>query len=424
MRKHLPLMIPVGMALSVLVCVLLYQVPAINSRLYWRIEGAQAYVRQLANPSEGLPTALPTSSEQSEPVETVVLPVSPSPTTTASPVPVEHTPEPTGTPLPTASPTPLPQQVDLDAPSWEKQDWNNCGPATLGLYLKTYGWEGDQFSISQLLKPERGDRNVNVEELVWWVRNHAGWLSADFRVGGDLEMLKAFIAAGIPIMVEEGYRLDTTYWPNDDQWAGHYLLLTGYDDGLQAFTAQDTFIGANQIVPYATLDEGWRAFNRVFIYMYLPHQQATVDAILGQHADADFNRQHALDAAQADVDGDSEDAFAWFNLGSNLVYFERYAEAAQAYDEARNIGLPQRMLRYQFGPFFAYFHAGRNDELLAVTDYALQITANSEEALLWNGWGLYRAGDLNEALSNWYQALEENPYYDDAQFAIDFVQNN
>ena len=27
-------------------------------------------------------------------------------------------------------------------------------------------------------------------------------------------------------------------------------------------------------------------------------------------------------------------------------------------------GLPQRMLRYQFGPFFAYFHTGRIDDLL------------------------------------------------------------
>ncbi len=48
-------------------------------------------------------------------------------------------------------------------------------------------------------------------------------------------------------------------------------------------------------------------------------------------------------------------------------------------------GLPQRMLRYQFGPFLAYFNALRTEDLLALTDYALDRTANSEEALLWRG---------------------------------------
>ena len=39
--------------------------------------------------------------------------------------------------------------------------------------------------------------------------------------------------------------------------------------------------------------------------------------------------------------------FAWFNLGSDLVYFDRYEEAALAYDKARELGLPLRMFRYQ-----------------------------------------------------------------------------
>ncbi len=411
---------PMALGLGVLACVLLYQVPAVNSRLYWRIDGAQAYLRGVIDPVQAVPTAI---ADASQAVVADVQTATASPTASQTPSATQPGPTatPTQTPSPTASPTPIPGLVSLPSPAWEKQDWNNCGPATLALYLRTFDWQGDQFSISELLKPERGDRNVNVEELVWWVRNHAGWLNADFRVGGDIEVLKQFIAAGIPIMIEEGYLLETAYWPNDDRWAGHYLLLTGYDDGVQAFTAQDSFIGADQIVPYATLEQGWKAFNRVYIYIYLPQQQPIVDAILGEHTDADFNRQHALEIAQAEVQADAEDAFAWFNLGSNLVYFERYNEAAQAFDQARQAGLPQRMLRYQFGPFFAYFHGGRNEELLAVSEYALQITRNSEEALLWSGWGLYRAGDTQGALQRWYQALEANRYYQDAQFAIDFV---
>ena len=70
---------------------------------------------------------------------------------------------------------------------------------------------------------------------------------------------------------------------------------------------------------------------------------------------AEINREKALDLAQSETIADPENAFAWFNLGSNQIYFENYSEAGQAYDTARQIGLPQRMMRYQFGPFFAYF---------------------------------------------------------------------
>lgn len=104
-----------------------------------------------------------------------------------------------------------------------------------------------------------------------------------------------------------------------------------------------------------------------------------------------------------------------------MVYFERNAEAARAYDTARNLGLPQRMLRYQFGPFIAYFHAGRIDDLLTLTEYALQRTPNSEEALLWHGWALYRQGDTSGAVANWRKALHERPGYQDALYALDFV---
>jgi tetratricopeptide (TPR) repeat protein len=138
----------------------------------------------------------------------------------------------------------------------------------------------------------------------------------------------------------------------------------------------------------------------------------------------DYNRQHALDKAQADTEANPEDAYAWFNLGTNLVYFERYNEAAGAYDRARQLGLPQRMLRYQFGPFFAYFFSSRNEDLLSLTEYALKITPNSEETLLWRGWGNYRDGKRSDAAADFNQALQENPYYQDAQYALDFITNN
>ena len=401
----------------VLVAVFLTQIPGVKSRLSWRVDLARTYLRGIVFPVKPFPT----------PAESMVLPTQAA-TYTPTSLPTLVPDQPTATIVPTAtpqpSPTPIPATVQLPAPLWELQGANNCGPATLALYLRYYGWEGNQDNIAELVKPISEDRNVNPEELVYYVRTHAGWLNSEFRVGGDLELLKKLVAAGFPVMIEESFFFDKPYWPNDDLWAAHYLLVTGYDDSTQTFTGQDSFHGPNQTIPYSTLDDYWQIFNRVYLLTYLPTQEETLKAVLGDNWDPDLNRQHALEVAEAETQSEPDNAFTWFNLGSNLVYFERYSEAASAYDTARNLGLPQRMLRYQFGPFFAYFHAFMTDELLAVTEYTLQRTPNSEEALLWHGWALYRMGKKLEALADWQKALEYRPGYLDAQYAIDFATSS
>jgi tetratricopeptide (TPR) repeat protein len=412
---------PIAKALLILAGLVLlvgvaYQIPPIHHRLSWRVDFALTYARSLLQPAGDMPTPLPQPQVRviQQDVPTSTAPVSYTPTSTP--------PGPTATPLPT--PTPIPQSASITPPGWEKQDANNCGPATLTMYLRYWGWEGDQYVVANVLKPKPEDRNVNVEELASFVNTQVGWLNYQYRVGGDLELLKKFLAAGLPVMIEESFYFDESYWPNDDRWAAHYNLLTGYDDAAQIFTSQDSFRGADRKVPYKTLDEYWQSFNRVYILVYPPDRNELVQSILGDNWDPDANRRHALEVAQAETESDPQNAFTWFNLGTNLVYFERYDEAALAYDKAREIGLPQRMLRYQFGPFFAYFHSRRLDDLNALLDYALKRTPNSEEAKLWKGWALYRDGDSKGAVEQFQAALEDNWNYQDAKYAIQFVQEN
>lgn len=390
--------------------VLVYQIPYVNRRLSWRVDFGLTYLRSVINPAGDVPTSLPppavavTSHPQTTATETAVEIVAAGPT-----------------PTQTATPTPLPESVTLNAPKWELQDINNCGPAALTMYLRYYGWAGNQVEIANILKPQRHDRNVNVDELVYYVRNYAGWLNAEFRVAGNLELLKRLLAAGVPVIVEETFYFDTAYWPDDDLWAAHYNLLTGYDDVEQVFISQDSYHGANLKVSYESLDEYWQTFNRVYLVVYPVEQENLVKSILGDDWEVDTNRQRALEISRAETQSDADNPYAWFNLGSSLVWFERYEEATSAYDRARQIGIPQRMLRYQFGPFFAYFHTNRNDDLLALSEYALKRTPTSEEALLWHGWALYRQGDIEKAVSEFQRALVENPNYLDAQNALQFV---
>ena len=403
-----------GAASAAILLLVLYFLPPIHARLAWRIDFATTYVLSALHPAGDLPTPLPVATSTPGPTRTA--------TGLPTPLPTPSTPEPTQAPTPTLAPPPA--QAVVAAPKWEEQGINNCGPTTLSMYLRFYGWEGDQYAITEVIKPKPEDRNVNVEELAYFTRTHVGWLNYEYRLGMDLESIKRVVAAGIPAMIEETFMMNESYWPNDDRWAGHYLLITGYDDPAGVFTTQDSFVGANRKVAYKDLDQNWKAFNRVLILVYPPEMQDTIKTILGADWDVDANRANALRRAQAETQANPKDAFAWFNVGTNLTYFERYSEAGDAYDQARSLGLPQRMLRYQFGPFIAYFHTGRMEDLRALTDYALQRTRNSEEALLWQGWMLYRQGDRVGAEADFKKALEENSSYQDARYALDFLSNN
>lgn len=289
------------------------------------------------------------------------------------------------------------------------------------MYLRYYGWQGKQADITDVVKPNPDDRNVNVDELAYFVSTKAGWLQVQFRVGMTLDSIKRFIASGVPVMIEEAFHDTQGYWPGDDKWAGHYILLTGYDDTTKTFITQDSYYGANRRVEYSTLDADWKAYNRVLIAVYLPDQADLVQSLFGRDWDEKTSREDALANAQAETKANPKDNYAWFNVGTNQVYFEDYEDAAQAYDTARKLGLPQRMLRYQFGPFIAYFHTGRIDDLMSLVEYALKITPNSEEALLWHGWALYRKGNLDAAKIEFNKALAAHPGYADAEYAVNFL---
>ncbi len=395
----------IGAALAALILLGVYQIPSVKYQLEWRMDAAAAILRGWLYPGDTLPMP--------EGAQWAVL-------ATVSPLPQNESAKGFDTPAtPEPSPTPLPSAVKLTSPAWEKQDWNNCGPATLSLALRFFGWQGDQFDISNLLKPDRGDRNVNVEELVYFVRTRAGWLGAEYRVGGTLETLKRFLAAGYPVIVEKGYIIESE--GPDAGWAGHYLLFTGYDDMQRVFIAQDSFKGPDEIVSYEVVEEGWLAFNHVYIVLYPAQKGEAIDVLLGLDADLDVNRSRALERAQSMIESNPENEFAWFNLGTNLLYFERYGEAAQAYDNALALGLPWRFTRYQFGPYIAYFNQGRFQDVIDLAEATLHRTNKAEESMLWRGWARYRLGDLNGAIEDFRTALVVNPNYLDAQYALDFV---
>jgi tetratricopeptide (TPR) repeat protein len=299
------------------------------------------------------------------------------------------------------------------------QTWNNCGPATLAMNLSYYGSTLSQADVGAALRFYEDDKNVGPEEMAAFARSQG--FNALVRINGDADRLRLLLSNSIPVLLE------TWHEPEPDDGMGHYRLLVGYEDAAREWIAYDSYDSrgidpdqpyAGIRVPYDELDRLWSVFNRTYVLIYTDEFAPAVEGILGRELDDAAMWQRALEHAWAKTQERPDDPFAWFNLGSDLVTLGQFESAAAAYDHARQIGLPWRMLWYQFGPFQAYYETARYQEVVALTDATIKTTSSIEEIYYWRGMALKAQGDVPGARQAWQRALELNPNYAEAEAVL------
>jgi hypothetical protein len=379
------------------------------------------------NVATSTPTATEIVASTATPVPQTVEPTTPP--TTAPTVEVSSTPEPTvAANLPTPTPTPvvvteisnariIPPSNRIYGVTHIQQDWNNCGPANITMALSYFGWTEDISVAADYLKTDREDKNVSPSEMVNFVDEETG-IRAITRIGGDLDILRALLAANFPVIIETGYMFEGY------DWIGHYRTLVAYDDGAQLFYIYDSFLGNGTngegiIESYSDLDQHWRAFNRTFIVLYQRERESEVAAILGDLVDPQLAAQHALEVAREEARANPQDSFAWFNMGTAYTRLGQYEDAAVAYDQSRRVefpALPWRMLWYQFGIYEAYYNVGRYEEILSLVESNLNNGGQYvEETFYWQG-RAYAAQGLNtEAAASFRRAIAQNSHFDEAR---------
>jgi tetratricopeptide (TPR) repeat protein len=360
------------------------------------------------------PAVAPTAAATSSTVRPVA-----SRTATSAPTrsPTPTRPPPTFTPTPT--PTALPPAVHLTGLTHAWQTWNNCGPATLAMNLSYFGSRTTQAEIAATLRPFKDDKNVNPEELAAYAR--AQGFRALARVNGSPETLRQLLSAGVPVLVE------TWYEPKPNDGMGHYRLLVGYDDAAREWIAYDSYDSHGLVkgqpyagirLPYDQVARDWVVFNRTYLLIYDEPRAAAVAKIVGDDLDDTAMWTRAAADAEAAVQQRPKDAFAWFNLGTSLTALGRFDAAASTYDRSRQLGLPWRMLWYQFGPFRAYYETGRYDQVVALADATLHTAQHVEELFFWRGLAQQAKGDLPAARASWERSLDLNPNYTEARAAL------
>lgn len=317
----------------------------------------------------------------------------------------------------TAPLTDIPAAARLDGLTLVWQDINRCSAAALSIQISYFGPYVYDAAV-RYLNPHADDVATRLDEMIAFAEQYG--LRGIERVGGTLDLLKLLVANGFPVLIENSY-FDGAGGFRD--WMGHNRVVMGYDDAQQVLYTFDPLLGAgeNQVgrtIPYADIDERWRPFNRDYLVLYRPEDEERLMALMGDQWDARLNAEWALSLSQAELDSGTYDSFTLFNMGSALVALERYAEAADYFDQARTNGLPWRMFWYQYGAFEAYYHTQRYEDMIALAQEVIAATAGVEEVYYYIGLAAEALGDFSRAANNYEVAIWRNENFARAAEAL------
>lgn len=205
------------------------------------------------------------------------------------------------------------------------QTLNNCGPASVVSVLSYYGFDVSQEAARQVLRPYAESRGMGWQVIAPYVAKFG--LETKPRINGNDDLIKALVANDIPVIVlqnvSESYRV------------GHFRVVQGYDDRAGVFYANDSLLGPNVAIPYASFDARWEqlgySWNR-YIPIYRPEQAPLVAAILGNDWTDVGMYSRALPDVRAAAAEQPDDRQAWSRLVEALTGAERYQEALDALD--------------------------------------------------------------------------------------------
>jgi tetratricopeptide (TPR) repeat protein len=244
------------------------------------------------------------------------------------------------------------------------------------------------------------------------------------RFGGNIDLLKRFISAGFPVLIEKGYyERDYT---GKITWMGHYLFVTGYDDTQSGFIVQDAYLipGQNLLSKYDIFEEGWRGFNYLFMIVYPPNREQEAYRLLGDWGDPKWASQHALDIANEEVKTVTgiDAFFAWFNKGTSHIQLDQNEASAEAFDQAFKIYAtlgkdekqrPYRMMWYQTWPYFAYYRTGRYQDVIDLANATFKTIDKPtlEESLYWRGMAELALGNTASAIQDFRDSVYYNPNF-------------
>ncbi len=283
--------------------------------------------------------------------------------------------------------------------SHEFQTWNNCAAVSAAMVLSYFGIQRTQGQLGPLLRPNSGDKHVEPYQLVGLLEQFG--LRARVLEGGSLERIEELVAAGFPVI--------TPQWLDHKPDAiGHYRVVRGFDRRQGVVFVNDSMIGAGVAMPYTEFEELWRAFAFRYIPVYRPKDEPRVLAILGEDADPRRNVERANQLMRELVAQHPDDAYLWFSLGTTEYLLGNIDAALAAYERAAAIGLPPKMLWYQFWPVSAFVDAGQYQRALELAAAQIASAGVFGEMHYERGRAFEALGQTNAAIAEYRRALDDD----------------
>ncbi|MDX9722203.1 MAG: C39 family peptidase [Myxococcota bacterium] len=149
------------------------------------------------------------------------------------------------------------QRVVLRAFPSTAQKYEFCGPAVLELVLRYFDFQADQDAIAGVVKREHGTPMVEIVEYLRAMGVEAR------RFASNAERIKRAIDLGCPIIVQEEYST-----------CSHVAVITGYDDRLGVFVAQDPMRHAPMLKSFTFTDAAGQLFGNGAVVVLGPTELA------------------------------------------------------------------------------------------------------------------------------------------------------
>ena len=292
----------------------------------------------------------------------------------------------------------------LENPRHMYQSFNNCGPATLAMTLSWYGVGVSQEELADRMRPyqhpegDNDDKTIFTYEFVDWAEEYD--LRAVGRVNGDIELLKKFVANGIPVVVKT--------WLNPGEDIGHFRIVRGFDEEQKVIIQDDSYQGPNRRISYYDFLSMWQPFNYNYIVVYKPEMEDKVRAILGSEIEAQVAWGNALLRAEKEDELAEDNPYPKFNISTAAYHLGEYERSVEAFEKVEG-RLPRRMLWYQIEPILAYKELGEYRKVFEITD---EILSDGNEAFselyIIRGEIYQQRGEIEKAREQYQLAVKYN----------------
>jgi len=321
-------------------------------------------------------------------------------------------------PQPTTLKTP-PASYQLRQATHTYQTFNNCGPATLSMFLSYFDINVDQKTLGDQMRPyqhpqgDNDDKTIFPAEFTDWAAAYGEdiGLNVIYRPNGSIELLKYFLSNDIPVVAKT--------WLNLKEDIGHFIIVRGYDDDKQVVIVDDSYYGPNRKYSYYDFLSLWQSFNFGYIVAYENSQADVVQEILGAEMDKAVAWQNAVTRAHKEHELVPDNIYPLYNLAVGYYHVDNYEDSVKYFEQVES-RLPRRMLWYQIEPIKSYVELGDYGRVFELIKNILENGNKAFSELYFIRGQIYlERGETNKAKQEFEQAVYYNSSYENARKALE-----